>query len=64
MSVLVAATSFFPLIFRLSAQASTALGGPDSALGGIEVANTPTTGNSLGLNIEWVLFFSGLLPFF
>ncbi|KAJ7178850.1 acid protease [Mycena crocata] len=33
-------------------QASTAIGGPDSAAGNIEVANAPTTDNSLGLNIE------------
>jgi hypothetical protein len=35
-----------------AAQAADAIGGPDSALGNIEVANAPTTDNSLGLNIE------------
>ncbi|KAJ7510363.1 acid protease [Mycena galericulata] len=34
-----------------AAQQSSALGGPDSATG-VEVADTPTTANSLGLNIE------------
>ncbi|KAF7375155.1 Acid protease [Mycena sanguinolenta] len=34
-----------------AAAGSSAIGGPDSATG-VEVANTPTTGNSLGLNIE------------
>jgi len=34
-----------------AAASSSQLGGPDSATG-VEVANTPTTGNSLGLNIE------------
>ncbi|KAJ6631021.1 aspartic peptidase A1 [Mycena sp. CBHHK59/15] len=35
-----------------NAASASALGGPDSALGSVEVANTPTTSNSLGLNIE------------
>jgi len=34
-----------------AASGAAALGGPDSATG-VEVANQPTTGNSLGLNIE------------
>ncbi|KAJ7678536.1 aspartic peptidase domain-containing protein [Mycena rosella] len=35
-----------------AAGAANALGGPDAAAGDVEVANAPTTANSLGLNIE------------